>query len=430
LPCIENWLYKEVKEGKMATRSVAFLAIFLFLSFSLKAQDSLIFFENSYEEALVKAEESAKPVLFYFYSQDCFKCSALDSLFQTERLRNYLSLNYINVRIDYRQPLGIRLSNKFDIKALPTLVFLDLKQSPMIKMSNDFSQGNILEFARLTINPQNGEPDFIAALEIKNKMDKREQVDSVFEFTVLDNRVLEHESATNLYNQSYLHRTLNDGLAEEHAMKYLKTQKDWTSPKNLQFIMDFASDTRKAPFKFMMQEKSLFYQNFGKEKVDSLIHKLAEQRLYQLQPPPNYKEVRDLMRILSPTDTDVRSYLYFIDLKLREKNYVTYLSLERKFIKKFASRDHERMIRMLKIYLEIIPESYNVPLYLDIAKTANKLHPNDIDYTLVLSKLFIKGNDKCGALDSAVRAYTLSLSEGKDPSEILKLIREIDKMHG
>lgn len=414
----------------MIQKTFVILFIFMFLTYLTKAQDSLIFYENIYEEALVKAEESAEPVLFYFYSQECYHCSELDSLLQTERLGQYFSLNYIAVKIDYHQPLGIRLSNKFNITVLPTLVFLDLKQRPMFKLSTDFSTENILKLARWNINPNSRNSDFQEAFEIREKMLNREKVDSVFEFTVIENRVLEHETATTLYHQSYLHQTLSDGLAEEHAIKYLKTQKDWTRPKNLQFIMDFVGDTRTELFQFMLKEKTLFYQNFGKGQVDSLMQKRVDQRLYQLQPPPKYGEVKELMRILSPTDTDVRSYLYLIDLKLREKNYAAYLSLQRKFIKKFAPKDHERMIQMLKIYLENIPENYNTPYYLEIAKTANKLHPNDIDYILVLTQLYIKNNDKCGALDSAVRAYTLTLEEGKDPSEILTLIREIDKMHG
>lgn len=413
----------------MTFRTIASLSIFIFLSSFGKAQDSPFIFENIYEEALVYAEQSAKPVLFYFHTPDCYTCSRLDSVLQTERLRQYLSLNFISVKINYDEPMGARLTNTFRIKSLPTLLFLDLEQRPLFKLSKDLSAENILKFARWTINPLSRNSEYEAAFEIKQKMLNQEQVDSVFEFTVIDNRLLERESPTSLYNQSYLHQTLHDGLAEEHALKYLKTQIDWTTPKNLQFIMDFVSDTRTDLFKFMQKEKSLFYQQYGKEEVDSLMHTLVNHRLYHLQPPPQYSEVKELMRILTPTDTDVNSYLYLIDLKLREKKYIAYLSLERKFIKKFASKDHERMIRMLKVYLENIPENYNVPFYLEIAKTANKLNPKNIEYTLILTQLYIKGNDKCGALDSAVRAYTLTLEEGKDPSDILQLIGEIDKMH-
>jgi hypothetical protein len=136
------------------------------------------------------------------------------------------------------------------------------------------------------------------------------------------------------------------------------------------------------------------------------------------------------MTILDPENSDLRTYEYLIDMKLKTRKIPEYLFLERKYIKKFAPTDHERMNRMSNIHLAEIPDNLNTNYYIEQSIIANKLNPNNVDYLYTLSRLYIKNGDKCGALQAAARAYSLALKEKLDPGAITKLILEIDKMYG
>jgi len=411
------------------TSVIIILILLSFNSVHSYGNDSIPFLENTYEEALVKAENEYKPLLFYFHGDHCYDCTVLDSLYKTERLKEYLSLNYVNVKIEYNEPIGIRLKNKFNIKSLPSLVFLNEDQELIFIIDEDFTESDILNFARWTTNPSSRPSEFSRAFEQNRKIKNWEQVDSLFEFNVVDNLVIEKENATTLYHQTKMHKILNDGKVEEHLEKYLKTQDNWKSSKNMQFILDYASDPRSKAFEFLADNRKDFNEQFEKGMVDSLIEGIVHNRLYNLQPPPKFEETKKLMKLVSPKNTYKRTYEYLIDLKLSTENYIEYLFLERKYIKKFAPKDHVRMMRLINIYLEKITENYNADYYLKIALTANKLEPNNIDYLLSTCQLYIKKGDKCGALNSAVRAYSLTVENGDDAESILQTIREIDKMH-
>ena len=86
------------------------------------------------------------------------------------------------------------------------------------------------------------------------------------------------------------------------------------------------------------------------------------------------------------------------------------------------------MIRLVDIYLENVPGTYNSEYYMQIAKTANKLNPNNIDYLFSFSRACFKAREKCCAMDNAVKAIALSIEEGRDIEPILQLLLEINTL--
>ena len=418
----------------MKLKFLYFLSFILLLfsgsqAFSQSTTERIPFRQNVFEEAISDAVMSGKPSLFYFRSDYCYVCLPLDSLLEIPSVMQYFSANYVNVSIDFYSPIGQRLAKKYNVRSLPSLLFLNAGGDAQFLIDEAFETETMLNFARLTINPMSGEEKYKQSLALKDKMLNWERIDELFDFTVIENMVFEKETELTMYNQTIMHKTLNDGQAFEHAQKYLKTQSDWTSEKNMQFILDFVDDTRSDAFQFLLVNRDMFIQAFGKETIDARINYLVNKRLYQLQPPPNYEEVVNLMAAESPENTDLRTYDYLIDVKLKTGKIVDYLSLERKYLSKFAPKDHERMIRMIKIYLDEIPDDYNADYYINLAVTANKLFPNSVDYQYTLARLYLKKGDKCGALEAAVKAYSLSVKQGDPVEYILDQILEIDKLH-
>lgn len=414
---------------KIRCIAAVFFVLITFYWSHANETDSIPFMENAYEEALLNAEKDYKPLLFYFHSSGCYDCLEVDSLLQLQRIVQYFKLNYVNVRVDFDEPMGIRLSKQFKVHSLPALVYLNENHELIFVLDSDIRTEKILNYARWTINPQSRSYTYNDALEKKRKILNWERVDSVFDFTVIDNMVIEKVDSTTMYFQSWLHKTLDDGLASEHAEKYMSTQEDWSTEKNTDFILAFVSDTRSPMFTFLIENEQLFIDRYGQEKIENLIGNLIHNRLYRLQPPPQYSEAKDLLGIISPKNTDVRTYEYLIELKYRTNHIIEYLHLERKYLQKFAPKDHKRMMRLVKTYLERISDDYNVDFYLEMAKTANKLNPNDLDYMTTLAKVYIKKGDKCGALSAAVRAYVMALETGAEATELLRMIVEIDSMY-
>jgi thiol-disulfide isomerase/thioredoxin len=413
-------------------KNIVVLFIMVCFTQTLFSQDNNIEFDfnTNYEEAVLKSNEEGKPLLFYFHSSYCYSCVPLDSVLKTDPLSGFLNDNFINIKIDVDQPIGDRLSKKFKIRYLPSIVMENLDENLVFVLKDNLESKKIKDHADWTLNPAKYGSAFISALEKKQKMLNYIRVDSIFDFSVVENYVVEKEDSTTLYNQCQLHNFLNDGLVNEHFEKYLAIQKDWTDETNLNFIIKFLDDTRSEAFTFLMKNRSFFSNKYGVEFIDAFIENVINTRLYKLQPQPKYDETMSLMQILDPENADLRVYEYLIDMKLKTNNIVEYLYLERKYLKKFAPKDHERMIRMGNVYLDQVSEDYNADFYIDYAEIANRLNPYNIDYLKTLTKLYIKKGDKNGAAVAIIRAFSLSRKNNLNEDEILALMLEIDKMYG
>ena len=72
-------------------------------------------------------------------------------------------------------------------------------------------------------------------------------------------------------------------------------------------------------FKFVIENKSRFYEVIGKEKVDRTIALLIDQRLFQGFPRPKRDEVIQLFKYRSPANAEKLTDDYFLARSIEEK---------------------------------------------------------------------------------------------------------------
>lgn len=236
------------------------------------------------------------------------------------------------------------------------------------------------------------------------------------------------ENSEKLSNQAVVHFRLRSGFAHEFVKKYLDAQVQLLTIKNLYFIMNFLDDTRSVGFKFLLTNRKSFDEAFGIEEVDKKINDLIYKRLYMIQPEPDYHEAFELLSLVSNIEVEKRAYEYLIIQKLNKKKIPDYLGLQRKYISRFATRDHERMIQMIKVYMENVAENYNTPYYIDVAKTAKKLSPDNLEYHIILTKLYLKDNDRKNAMAEAISALSLAKKLQAPIEPILELLLETQSL--
>lgn len=87
---------------------------------------SLSFATDSFSVRLDRAKLEARPVFLDFYTSWCGPCKVMDrSVFTDPALVEYLSGNFVSLKVNAEKGEGVALAQNFEIKGYPTLVFLD-----------------------------------------------------------------------------------------------------------------------------------------------------------------------------------------------------------------------------------------------------------------------------------------------------------------
>lgn len=86
------------------------------------------FYENSYEAALEAAKNQKKPIFIDFYATWCGPCKMMKlHTFSNKEVATFYNENFINLALDGEKGKGAELMEKYNLKAFPSLLYLNEK---------------------------------------------------------------------------------------------------------------------------------------------------------------------------------------------------------------------------------------------------------------------------------------------------------------
>lgn len=117
------------------------LPIWLFGSNDL----SVHFFEGNIEALQEQAKDNGKMTIVYFYAQWCMPCNWMEENTYTDpMLINYVKQNYFPIKVNIDAPLGKMAQQKFEIKAIPTILIFDHQKRLVKKIENSLNAHELL----------------------------------------------------------------------------------------------------------------------------------------------------------------------------------------------------------------------------------------------------------------------------------------------
>lgn len=264
---------------------------------------SIDFLEIPIEEALIKAKSEGKHIFLDTYSDWCLPCKQMEIVFVDKDVASFFNTNFINLRVDTDSPQGKRIAEDYSIVFLPTMIIIDPDGTVKSKMTGLLSGQELINKADRAI--KRSAPFHDSSISstpfYQKKSTPKEKNTTTAEPTVIYVHDQRASSARPhiMYHEAYLHLQLMDGKAHRVARKYLSTQEDWSTEKNMKFLFDFLNDVRSKEFSYLVDHRTDFEQLIGREKVALTIRILTDQHISSAYPRPSYEQVLRLYSLVN-----------------------------------------------------------------------------------------------------------------------------------
>lgn len=124
---------------KIVILSAIFTAYLFVQSVEEKSNSTLenpgiVFFEGTWDEAVSLAGKENKLIFLDAYTSWCGPCKAMQkNIFPNVKVGEFFNEKFINVKINMEKGEGIALAKKYNVRAYPTLFFIDSQET--LKMS-------------------------------------------------------------------------------------------------------------------------------------------------------------------------------------------------------------------------------------------------------------------------------------------------------
>lgn len=133
--------------------------IFIMLAFlvgtvgNLSAQ--MVLFKGTFEEASKRAKEEKKNLFVDFYADWCGPCKAMATqIFILPEVGDYFNEHFICVQVDVEAKGNVEVSKKYDVKVLPTMVFISREGKELRRVQGVMQAEVLIKEAKIALGEE------------------------------------------------------------------------------------------------------------------------------------------------------------------------------------------------------------------------------------------------------------------------------------
>ncbi|MFZ1497706.1 MAG: thioredoxin fold domain-containing protein, partial [Saprospiraceae bacterium] len=234
----------------------------------------------AWKDLLTKAAKENKIVFMDAYTTWCGPCKKMArETFMQPDVANLFNAKFVNAKIDMEKGEGIALSQTYNVRAYPTLLFINPTDGAIVHQAVGYHDGEqFLQLANDALDPSKQ----IGVLNMRYDRGDRNP-----EF---------------LFGYAYAAREAMTGTHGKIADEYLKTQKDWASERNSKFLFDMATDANSPMFQYILDNRERFETLYSKDMVNQKIETLLYNKLDD--PNASLDEIQAVLKKTNPENAE------------------------------------------------------------------------------------------------------------------------------
>lgn len=213
------------------------------------------FYHGTWEEALAKAEAEDKLIFVDAYASWCGPCKAMArNVFPVAEVGDFFNSNFINMKFDMEKPESADFRKTHRVSAYPTLLFINPKNEVVHKSVGGKQVKSLIDVGNVALS----------------KMDDVEALAERWENGERDSK-LALKYIRGLVRQQQPHaRIAND---------YLRSQKDFTTPDNLNILLVAATQADSRIFDLLTRHEDAAVALAGREAYDNQVKRAVDATL-------------------------------------------------------------------------------------------------------------------------------------------------------
>ncbi len=217
------------------------------IALSLSAFSQGIVFEtdHNFDNALAKAKKENKLIFLDGFASWCGPCKMMASKIFTQKVvGDYFNSNFINMKLDMEAPENLAIAKKYEVKAFPTLLFINGDGQVVHRGLGGMSPEELVELGKKAGDTENN------TLSIEKKIEKGDRsyatVSKYFDI--------------NPYSEG------NEKIAIEY-LTGLPSDK-YMDKETWEIFAKYVNDPTSEPFKYFLNNRAAAAEKFGQKMVD------------------------------------------------------------------------------------------------------------------------------------------------------------------
>ncbi len=372
---------------------------------SLVRAQGIEFFHGSWEEAIQKSKSEGKIIFMDAFAKWCGPCKNMAAnTFTNPTVGEFFNANFLCLKVDMEEEMGLQLRDKYPVSAFPTLFFIDDNGEVVQKSVGAKGPTDLIALGQSVLDKYDRSTRYVAAYEAG---DRSYQL------------VYDYVEALNAAGKPSI-KISNDYLAE---------QKDLNTPENLKLILEAATQVDCQCFEMMEKHKNDIAKVVPKEKIDAKIRTACAntvKRAIEFESHELVTLAGDAMKRNLPSEAEefkAASEVHY-SLSLHELDNIE--SQVGDYAKKFLKNDPEGQYN-LAMQLEKYAHDNKACMTMAVELAGKAAKEEDVKYVSGYATLVQKtmGKDEAiKVIDGALKKYTDP--EDKDYKQLMSLRKKIE----
>lgn len=355
---------------------------------SAVANHGVLFTKNSnWAEALLQAKNSGKMVFLDAVTEWSGPCKLMNKcVFTDAAVGDFYNSKFISIKVDMEKGEGPALAKRYGIWQFPTLLFIDGDGNIQHEAVGFY---NAAEFIKLGKRAMNTELN-LYALQQRYAMGER------------SSGLL--YALTETYSASF-HPDLG-----KVADQYLKTQKDWSTDQNMEFIFQHTTDPFGPGFKYMINNRAAFTRLFGEEALSNTIDDIFD-GYQKAHPNLPLGEVQHLYTVVYPDRGAQLASAYRLTYYQKQEDWAAYAASAIEHFERYPTDDAEVLGQAALLFLHHVENRKMLKKSMHWAERAVALSPTWYNYD-TLARLYALTGKKRQAIKMTHLAIELARNSG------------------